>query len=266
MFLVACVVLGVLVASALHLAAGAGPAGAPGASCRTCPCGLMVQVPAPVVAAAWWTGSARGGGKEAEVDSEDEERRENGLRIVIDTFDRTLSLYSGRRCLRRYPCAVGKPRTPSPVGEWTIVHKGWSWGGGFGSRWLGLNVPWGVYGIHGTNRPGSIGRAVSGGCIRMLNRNVEELFELVRIGTPVSIVGPRPGIRPRRAYRRGDAGRDVVFLQMDLRAAGFDAGAADGRFGPATEKAVRDLEAFYGLEEDGVVEECTRTIIGFPGR
>ena len=47
-----------------------------------------------------------------------------------------------------------------------------NWGGGFGTRWLGLNVPWGIYGIHGTNQPWSIGTQASAGCIRMFNRHV----------------------------------------------------------------------------------------------
>ncbi len=59
-------------------------------------------------------------------------------------------------------------------------------GGGFGSRWMGLNVPWGgKYGIHGTNQPGSIGFNASAGCIRMRNKDVEELYNLVEYNTTV---------------------------------------------------------------------------------
>jgi hypothetical protein len=43
------------------------------------------------------------------------------------------------------------------------------------------------YGIHGTNRPTSIGKAASHGCIRMRNQDVEELFELVQVGDEVSL-------------------------------------------------------------------------------
>jgi lipoprotein-anchoring transpeptidase ErfK/SrfK len=45
----------------------------------------------------------------------------------------------------------------------------------------------GDYAIHGTNRPNSIGRFVSYGCIRMHNRDVIDLFERVRVGTPVVV-------------------------------------------------------------------------------
>ncbi|MBR0062266.1 MAG: L,D-transpeptidase family protein, partial [Selenomonadaceae bacterium] len=43
------------------------------------------------------------------------------------------------------------------------------------------------YGIHGTNRPESISGYVSNGCIRMTERDVEELFDAVEVGTPVEI-------------------------------------------------------------------------------
>lgn len=44
-----------------------------------------------------------------------------------------------------------------------------------------------LYRIHGTNDPASIGKAMSSGCIRMLNEHVAELFENVTIGTPVTV-------------------------------------------------------------------------------
>lgn len=43
------------------------------------------------------------------------------------------------------------------------------------------------YGIHGTNNPSSIGQSVSHGCVRMRNEDIERLFEMVPVGTPVFI-------------------------------------------------------------------------------
>jgi len=54
---------------------------------------------------------------------------------------------------------------------------------------MGLNVPWGIYGIHGTNKPWTIGQFASHGCIRMRNKDVEELFEWIPVGTNVLIEG-----------------------------------------------------------------------------
>jgi lipoprotein-anchoring transpeptidase ErfK/SrfK len=45
----------------------------------------------------------------------------------------------------------------------------------------------GQYAIHGTNRPDSIGRFVSYGCIRMHNRDIADLFDRVFFGTPVIV-------------------------------------------------------------------------------
>jgi len=176
-------------------------------------------------------------------------------RIVIDTQARTLTLYLSGEKLRTYPVAVGKARTPTPVGEWIIISKSLNWGGGFGTRWLGLNLPWGIYGIHGTNKPYAIGSAVSGGCIRMLNGHVEELFRIVSTGTPVDIVGPWREVRLTRTMRSGTVGRDVQMLQRALRATGLDPGRIDGRFGPQTEQAVREVETFFGFEVDGIADD-----------
>ncbi len=44
-----------------------------------------------------------------------------------------------------------------------------------------------LYRIHGTNEPRSIGKAVSSGCIRLLNEDIAHLYDLVEIGTPVIV-------------------------------------------------------------------------------
>jgi lipoprotein-anchoring transpeptidase ErfK/SrfK len=83
---------------------------------------------------------------------------------------------------------VGKHNTPTPKGTFKIVEKAINPGGPFGARWLGLNEPYGDYGIHGTNAPGLIGRDVSNGCVRMYNKDVIELSNIVPIGTIVRIM------------------------------------------------------------------------------
>jgi hypothetical protein len=52
-----------------------------------------------------------------------------------------------------------------------------------------------VYRIHGTNQPSTIGKFVSSGCIGMLNDDVSDLFERVKVGTRVVVMpgGPPPG-------------------------------------------------------------------------
>lgn len=123
--------------------------------------------------------------------------------IVIDIPSRTLTFTHSGRTYGPYPVGLGKPSTPTPKGNWHVAnkdpHPSWE---PLGSRWMGLDVPWGNYGIHGTNAPWSIGYYVSNGCIRMHNRDVETIFPLVSIGTPVYIRGDYPG--GSAAYAPGD--------------------------------------------------------------
>jgi len=48
-----------------------------------------------------------------------------------------------------------------------------------------------LYRIHGTNQPEYIGSAISSGCIRMTNEDVIDLYNRVKIGTPVIVLAPR---------------------------------------------------------------------------
>jgi lipoprotein-anchoring transpeptidase ErfK/SrfK len=107
--------------------------------------------------------------------------------ITINIAARKLTLFKDGRLFKIYPIAIGKPSTPTPRGNFRIINKAHNPGGPFGARWLGLNAPNGDYGIHGTNNPSSIGKAVSNGCIRTYNNNIIELYNLVPVGTPVRI-------------------------------------------------------------------------------
>ncbi|HXQ52191.1 MAG TPA: L,D-transpeptidase family protein [Stellaceae bacterium] len=62
-----------------------------------------------------------------------------------------------------------------------------------------LYLAWTGYAIHGTNRPYSIGRRDSHGCIRMYPEDIQQLFNLVPIGTPVTVVN-----QPVKLGRSGD--------------------------------------------------------------
>lgn len=112
----------------------------------------------------------------------------SGTYLLINTRSRQLKYFAGGRLSATYPVAVGKPATPTPTGQYKIVNKVVNPGGVLGSRWMGLSIPGGNYGIHGTNNPASIGTMASKGCIRMHNRDIEALFPRVPVGTPVLIV------------------------------------------------------------------------------
>lgn len=106
--------------------------------------------------------------------------------IEIDTKTRVLKLFENGTQIKQYPVAVGKESTPTPIGSWTITKKA-LWGEQFGGHFMQLSVPWGIYGIHGTNKPWSIGQAVSHGCVRMYIEDATELYDLITVGTPVLI-------------------------------------------------------------------------------
>jgi len=123
-------------------------------------------------------------------------------RIIVSIPDRKLALLEDGQIRKVYDVAVGARVSPSPVGKFKIINrivKPNYYGSGkvvlpgkdnpLGTRWLGLDKP--SYGIHGTNVPRSIGKAASHGCIRMHNRDAEELFEFVRPGDAVEIVAVR---------------------------------------------------------------------------
>jgi hypothetical protein len=175
--------------------------------------------------------------------------------LEINPLTNRLTVIRNGVPVKTYPIALGKPTTPTPVGDLRVINKYKNWGSGFGTRWIGLNVPWGIYGIHGTNKPHSIGRDASHGCIRMLNRHVEELYELVDVGTKVTILGHvlgEPHMEPRR-LAKGDSGADVQYIQSRLKSAGYFKGRCNGRFNAATEQALKAYEKAHALPVDGVM-------------
>jgi len=114
-----------------------------------------------------------------------------GLSMIINLSQRRLSLRRAGSEIAGYPVAVGKPATPTPVGEWQILNKAMNPGGVFGTRWMAFTTR--GHGIHGTNQPQSIGHAVSNGCVRMYTPDVEALFAQVSVGVPVSVRSGVPG-------------------------------------------------------------------------
>lgn len=186
------------------------------------------------------------------------------LCIIVDTINRKLLVFSDGALYKSFYVAVGAPESPSPVGSWKIINKGIDIGPQFGSRWLGLNVPWGTYGIHGTNNPYSIGNYASHGCIRMFNTNVEELFGWIPEGTPVYVVGNPFGV-PGTAHldlKEGDLGADVYEVQRSLKRLGWYQGRLDGAFGWSFAQAVKKFRTAHGLSSEFIVDKAMYQILG----
>lgn len=169
--------------------------------------------------------------------------------MYINLWDSKLEIIKNGKVIRVFPVASGKRDTPSPVGMYRIVEKDTGWGGGFGSCWLGLNVPWGQYGIHGTNRPELIGRTVSSGCFRMKNRDVEQVLYIVPVGSEVVIDGPITGHKniTYRILVNGSRGTLVMMVQNRLQAMGLYKGSCNGIFGNSLEQAVERYQKLRNL-------------------
>jgi len=120
-----------------------------------------------------------------------------GTVVYVDISECRATLFVDGRSVKTWPVAVGGPSSPTPPGVYEIVRlkedPTWSWEGrryppgdpenGLGSRWVGIDLP--TYGMHGTNEPDSIGTAVSHGCVRSSNADIEEVFGYLKLGDTV---------------------------------------------------------------------------------
>lgn len=187
----------------------------------------------------------------------------DNISILIDLWQRQLTVFANGLPYKVYPVAVGKQKTPSPVGQWKIVSKLYM-GGAFGPRFLRLSVPFGNYGIHGTNKPYSIGTLASAGCIRMHNPDILELFSWVKVGTPVTIYdGPYAKASFRKqTLQLGSVGSAVYEVQQALKDLGYITFNPDGIYGYGTSNAVKKLQQDHNLSATGIVTGKIYELLG----
>lgn len=175
-----------------------------------------------------------------------------GYLIYINLDSLILNLYKDGSLIRTYPVSGGKANTPSPIGTWKIINKS-TWGEGFGGSWLGLNVPWGTYGIHGTKSPWYVGKSnASHGCIRMKNADAKELYDMVPYGTTVVIVQKS---FPFRVLKSGDVGSDVLMVQKALKKLGYFHDWEGGKFGDNLKRSVIKFQKEYNFKVTGTVNK-----------
>ena len=120
--------------------------------------------------------------------------------LLVDKSQNILILKNGEEVVKVYHVSTGADNS-TPVGKFKIASKlvnpVWFKAGGkpvpaespeneLGSRWMGFaEDP--HYGIHGTIKPNLIGQQATAGCVRLTNPDVEELFDLLPIGTQITI-------------------------------------------------------------------------------
>lgn len=125
------------------------------------------------------------------------------VRLRLSLSDRRVYVYRGESLETSYPVAIGRPGWETPTGEFSvfsqIVDPGWTHPltgevvapgpeNPLGERWIafwtdGTNV----IGFHGTPNRDSVGQEASHGCVRMYNEDVRQLYEIVAMGTPVTV-------------------------------------------------------------------------------
>ncbi len=125
--------------------------------------------------------------------------------LEINLRHRQVTVYKGKTRIKSYPIAVGRPGWETPPGNfrvgqmlrnptWIHPFTGEAIRGGdpenpLGRYWIGFWTDGkNSIGFHGTPNPESVGKAASHGCIRMYNKDVEELFHQVSLGTVVKVV------------------------------------------------------------------------------
>ncbi|AUT01850.1 L,D-transpeptidase [Nostoc sp. CENA543] len=125
------------------------------------------------------------------------------VRLVLKRRMRQLYVYKGNNLKARYPVAVGRAGLETPIGKFKVIEmlKNPDWtnpktgrlvppgkDNPLGDRWIAFwNVNREYIGFHGTPDRTSVGKAISAGCVRLYNEDVRELYEMVKIGTPVIV-------------------------------------------------------------------------------
>lgn len=124
-------------------------------------------------------------------------------KLVLSLRQRRVTVFRDNQAIASYPVGIGKPGWETPRGTFRVTSKiinpTWQhpWNGSLvppgpnnplGDRWIGF---WSdgknSIGFHGTTAESLIGQAVSHGCVRMKNRDIRALFELVEEGAIVSV-------------------------------------------------------------------------------
>jgi len=123
--------------------------------------------------------------------------------VEISLKNRYLTLLDDGKVIGKYPIAIGAPESPTPAGSYAITKmdpaptyhkKGKIIAPGpknpVGVRYMAyVQIRTGEYAINGTAWPNwvKLRSAVSLGCIRMLNIDVIQVFNRVKVGTPVVV-------------------------------------------------------------------------------
>jgi lipoprotein-anchoring transpeptidase ErfK/SrfK len=123
-------------------------------------------------------------------------RHTTPFKAHADISERTLTVTRRGKKVLRLPVAIGTTTAPTPPGRYFVTDlipfdpNGPLGAFAFGLSGIQPNLPPGWAGgdqlaVHGTNDPSSIGTAVTAGCLRVTNADLERLKPFLKLGTPV---------------------------------------------------------------------------------
>lgn len=98
--------------------------------------------------------------------------------------EQKLELYKEEKLVKTYRIAISKSRRTIMTGKFRILRKVKSPEITYGKRWIKI---YDDYGIHGTEDETLGNEGIVTGCIKMCNKDIVELFDMVKVGTPVEI-------------------------------------------------------------------------------
>lgn len=109
-------------------------------------------------------------------------------RIVIRRSKAQLILTKNNGTSLCFPVGVGRPNSPTQLGTFQIIGKEVGVKRSTGTRTIYVSMPGRICGIFGTAQARAVGRATTSGCIAMLNKDIEVLYDLVEVGDMVEVV------------------------------------------------------------------------------
>lgn len=126
------------------------------------------------------------------------------VELILRLGTRKVEVYEKDKLIASFPVAVGKQGWETPTGDYEVIQMikdpAWQnpWTGKvippspdnpLGERWIGFWTDGKNFiGFHGTPGEHLIGQAVSHGCVRMKNKDIKVLFDLVSLGISVKVV------------------------------------------------------------------------------
>ncbi len=195
---------------------------------------------------------------------------EEKTKIVINIPTTTLYLYQGDELIKEYRITVGRIDASTPIGNFKVVNKKvnptWYPTDGrnpippgpnneLGTRWIGIDKP--HFGMHGTIKPQEIGKATSDGCVRLKNKDIEELYPLVPLKTSVEIRYQTIDVKKEKGLLKITIYSDIYALRTNtIKRLGKETGLEmDDSFWEDTIKEAEERGVYYFTVFSGGVRE-----------